>query len=140
MKGGKVNISREFKGHIYCPDYNLICTGTIMCNDMIDCIRKKSLIKENTYTYDYTIETSQIPSQLNNSPVLIGYEESNDGICKINCSQCYFNKTCYQCRDGYNIHVYPIAIYVQMIVYVFNVKMVIILLAIIVLFVIQGKI
>ncbi len=102
-QGGKVNISREFKGHIYCPDYNLICTGTIMCNDMIDCIRKKSLIKENTYTYDYTIETSQIPSQLNNSPVLIGYEESNDGICKINCSQCYFNKTCYQCRDGYNL-------------------------------------
>ena len=74
-----------------------------MCNDMIDCIRKKSLIKNNTYTYDYTIETSQIPSQLNNSPVLIGYEESDDGICKINCSQCYFNKTCYQCRDGYNL-------------------------------------
>ena len=100
-QGGKVKFSREFKGHIFCPDYNLICTGTEMCNDMLDCIQKKSLIKEDTYIYDYIIQTSQIPSELKNSVELIGYEESLNGICKINCSQCYLNKTCYKCREGY---------------------------------------
>ena len=101
-QGGKVNISREFKGYIYCPDYNLICTGTEMCNDLIDCIRKKSLIKNDSYIYDYTIETSQIPSEIKNSIELIGYEESNNGICKINCSQCFENQTCYKCRENHN--------------------------------------
>ena len=61
-QGGKVKLSREFKGHIFCPDYNLICTGTEMCNDMLDCMKKKSLIKEESFIYDYTIATSQIPS------------------------------------------------------------------------------
>ena len=101
-QGGKVKLSREFKGHIFCPDYNLICTGTEMCNDMLDCMKKKSLIKEESFIYDYTIATSQIPSELKNSEELIGYEESINGICKINCSQCYFNKTCYKCREGLN--------------------------------------
>ena len=100
-QGGKVNVKGEFKGYIYCPDYNLICTGTVLCNDMIDCILNHSLIKESTYKYDYDIETSQIPSELNKSRVLIGYEDSSDGKCRKNCSQCYLNKTCFECRENY---------------------------------------
>ena len=42
-----------------CPDYNLICTGTVLCNDLFDCIEKKSEPKSNTFNYDYKIKTSQ---------------------------------------------------------------------------------
>jgi len=100
-QGGKVNVKGEFKGYIFCPDYNLICTGTVLCNDMIDCILNHSSIKENTYEYNYTIETSQIPSELSKSRTLIGYEDSPDGKCRQNCSQCYLNKTCFECRENY---------------------------------------
>ena len=39
-QGGKVqvtnNMNFDLKGYIYCPDYNLICTGEVLCNDMFD--------------------------------------------------------------------------------------------------------
>lgn len=57
-EGGKVSNVPNYKGDLYCPDYNLICTGTVWCNDPIDCISKKSLFK--TPVYDYTPQPSQI--------------------------------------------------------------------------------
>ena len=102
-QGGKVSISKNYEGFIYCPDYNLICTGTVICNDMIDCVEKESLIKNNTYDYDYEINNSQDIDQIEISDVLIGYELSDDGICPKNCIQCLNNKKCFQCLDGYNL-------------------------------------
>ena len=100
-EGGKVNITGGFTGNIYCPDYNLICASTILCNDMFDCIMNNSYIKESSYIYDYEIKTSQIKSELINDPILKGYEDTDYGKCRKNCSQCYENGTCIECRDNY---------------------------------------
>ena len=40
-----------FKGQIVCPEYNLICSSEVQCNDMLDCINKNS--RELRYTNDY---------------------------------------------------------------------------------------
>jgi hypothetical protein len=40
-----------FKGKIMCPGYNLVCSSEIQCNDMLDCINKKSTSIRNTYLY-----------------------------------------------------------------------------------------
>ena len=56
--GGKVTVE-GYKGYFLCPDYNLICSGTVLCNDLFECIDKKSEIKETSYEYDYEIKTSQ---------------------------------------------------------------------------------
>ena len=56
--GGKIIVD-EYEGYLLCPDYNLMCSGTVICNDMFDCVDKKSEIKEGSYTYDYEINTSQ---------------------------------------------------------------------------------
>ena len=40
-----------FTGSIQCPEYNLVCSSEIPCNDMIDCINKKSTSKRSTYLY-----------------------------------------------------------------------------------------
>ena len=100
-QGGKVKIGGEFQGYLYCPDYYLICSGTVLCNDMFDCIKKESLTKEESFFYDYISITSQIQTELRNDPILRGYEISNNGICKINCAQCYKNGTCFECRENY---------------------------------------
>ena len=87
-EGGKVQIYNTtnfyLKGYIYCPDYNLICTGEVMCNDIFDCIKKKSKSLSPNYTYEVTGDTSSQKK-------------------KINCAQCDLNKKCKKCRDGYNI-------------------------------------
>ena len=56
--GGKIQID-EYEGYFLCPDYNLMCSGTILCNDMFDCVEKKSEIKSDTFIYDYKIDTTQ---------------------------------------------------------------------------------
>ena len=35
--GGKIT-ALGFDGHLICPDYNLICSGTVLCNDMFVCV------------------------------------------------------------------------------------------------------
>ena len=54
--GGKIK-AINYEGYILCPDYNLMCSGTVLCNDMFDCVEKHSLLKD--VTYDYTIKTTQ---------------------------------------------------------------------------------
>ena len=39
--GGKI-VMEGYLGYLLCPDYNLICTGTVTCNSLFDCIDKKS--------------------------------------------------------------------------------------------------
>ena len=105
-EGGIVEITGEFLGHIYCPDFNLICTGTVMCNDMFECVEKESLEKIDTFDYDYEIKTSQViiaENELGASDISIGYELSgkNDGKCPEHCSQCKENKKCFICENDY---------------------------------------
>jgi hypothetical protein len=40
-------------GQIKCPDYNLVCTSQVWCNDIFDCIEKKSEADLSTYDYLY---------------------------------------------------------------------------------------
>ena len=101
-QGGNVK-AKGYDGLIHCPDYNLICTGTVVCNNMFDCIYKKSKAKEETYYYDYTSLTTQNFKKLPNVQVLSAYELTNDGVCPIYCSQCSKNKICRICMEGYNL-------------------------------------
>ena len=105
-EGGIVQIKGEYIGYIYCPDYNLICTGTVMCNDMFECVEKNSLEKNDTFNYDYEIKTSQIiinENELTQSDISIGYElsEKEDGKCPEHCNQCKENKKCFICENSY---------------------------------------
>ena len=101
--GGKVQVNGIYEGYLFCPDYNLLCTGTTMCNDMFSCIEKESKSKENTYTYDYTILTNQIKSELINEYSLVGYELSTNGKCPQYCEQCKDVKRCFKCKSDYNL-------------------------------------
>ena len=100
--GGKIKLE-EYEGYLLCPDYNLICTGTTICNNIFDCVDKKSEIKNNTYNYDYKIKTSQ---NIENADIATAdnetnYELSEDGQCPLNCKQCLENKKCIKCREDY---------------------------------------
>ena len=103
--GGYVNIGGNYEGHILCPDYNLICSQTVPCNNIFDCVKKESRMREDLeYNYTQVNVSSQI-IEINSSDVNFtpGYELSENGNCPINCSQCYENKKCFSCRD--NIYV-----------------------------------
>jgi hypothetical protein len=101
-QGGNVQL-KGYDGHLHCPDYNLICTGTVLCNDMFDCIEKKSLVKNDTFNYDYISLTTQKYNQLPYIQNFSAYELSDDGICPIFCSQCSKNKKCKKCLEGFNL-------------------------------------
>jgi hypothetical protein len=102
--GGKIPL-KGFNGFILCPDYNLMCSGTVICNNMFDCVDKKSEIKEESYDYDYVIKTTQNVDRaededFNNED---NYELSEDGVCPINCKHCAQNKKCFNCRNEYDL-------------------------------------
>ena len=99
--GGKVEINGDYEGHIYCPDFNLICTGTEMCNDIFDCINKKSQFKNSTFSYDYNISTNQHMEEFDKEENFSGFELSEGGKCPINCSQCYEGGECIECRNSF---------------------------------------
>ena len=89
--GGNVQVD-GYDGYISCPDYNLICTGTVLCNDIFDCISKKSLVKNDTYDYDYTSLTNVQNYELSNSEILEGKELSDDGKCPAESKYCEAKK------------------------------------------------
>jgi hypothetical protein len=39
------------KGSLLCPDYNMVCSSDIWCNNIYDCIDKKSTTDKNTFYY-----------------------------------------------------------------------------------------
>ena len=101
-EGGKIEVE-EYDGFFLCPDYNLICSGTVICNDMFDCVNKKSEIKEDSYIYDYEIKTSQNidraeKEKANNET---NYELSDDGICPQYCIHCGEKGECNKCKEDY---------------------------------------
>ncbi len=100
--GGKIN-AEGYDGYFLCPDYNLICSGSVVCNDIFDCVDKKSVTKENTYmNADYTPKTSQNIEEANLSKLdEDNYELSEDGICPISCKQCKEKNKCFKCRNGF---------------------------------------
>ena len=102
--GGKIVVN-GYKGYFLCADYNLICSGTVMCNDLFDCVEKKSETKEETYYYDYDILTSQnlVDAEINEPNNTNNYELSDNGICPKDCKQCQINRICSQCRENYNL-------------------------------------
>ena len=77
-----------------------MCSGTVICNDMFDCVDKKSEIKESSYIYDYKIKTIQnlTDAEINSADDINNYELSENGICPIYCSHCIENKKCIKCR------------------------------------------
>ena len=104
IQGGRVEVSGDLQGYIYCPDYNLICTGSVMCNDMFDCINKNSVSKELNYGYTVNGDTSsQKISLIKTSSLVMGYELDDNGKCPIYCAQCKETKRCFKCKDGFNL-------------------------------------
>ena len=101
-QGGNIEVE-GYTGKLLCPDYNLICTGTEMCNDLYDCIEKKSLLKEESLIYDYIPIITQRYSELKITETLIAWENDINGICPVNCSQCFRNKKCFVCKPGLNL-------------------------------------
>ena len=101
-KGGKIEVE-GYKGYFLCPDYNLICSGTVICNDMFDCVEKKSEVKEDSYNYDYIIKTSQNieNAEISETDTENNYELSENGLCPTNCKHCYENKKCIKCRNKF---------------------------------------
>ena len=99
--GGKIKVE-GFDGYLICPDYNLICSGTVLCNDMFDCVDKKSQIKEDIY--DYEIKTSQDIDDIEDDKIIKdSYELSEDGKCPKFCRQCNELGQCIKCRSDYKI-------------------------------------
>ena len=101
--GGKIKV-KGYLGYLLCPDYNLICSGEKLCNNIFDCVDMKSLVKEESYTYDYEIKTSQNIEKANSaeSYETDNYELGDNGKCKKYCKHCKNNK-CQDCADGYNL-------------------------------------
>ena len=100
--GGNVEV-KGYKGKLHCPDYNLICTGTVMCNDLFDCIDKKSEAKDSTFSYDYKPDATQRYIEIENGKTFYAAELADDGVCPKNCIQCLENKKCKICLDGFNL-------------------------------------
>ena len=103
-EGGKIT-GEGFDGYLLCPDYNLICTGNEVCNDIFNCIDKNSVEKEGTYTYDYTIKTTQNSEVYISESVSTGenWEKSeSNNKCPQFCIQCKEGKQCNKCKSDYN--------------------------------------
>ena len=100
--GGKIK-ALKYDGYLVCPDYNLICSGTVMCNNMFDCVARKSLLKE--VKYDYESKTTQDLIEIENDIISEdSYELSNNGKCPIYCTQCNELNQCINCRKNYDLY------------------------------------
>ena len=100
--GGKITV-QGYEGYFLCPDYNLVCSGTVVCNNLFDCTEKKSTIKESSYNYDYTIKTSQNIEKANKQEEddQDNYELSDNGKCPKYCKHCLPNNECRNCTSEY---------------------------------------
>ena len=56
FEGGILKKIEGFKGKINCPKYNMICTSEVWCNEMFECIEKKSVTDENSYLGEKIID------------------------------------------------------------------------------------
>ena len=116
-KGGpiKIDITGGYSGYLICPDYNLICTGTEMCNNLFDCAEKGSLYKNSTFYYDYPYYplnniSSEIQDRNEDSlkDLIIKdelFELGDDGECPKYCQQCKAHKQCEICEPKHPYYV-----------------------------------
>ena len=79
-KGTIINNPPGFVGQIKCPNYNNICTSKIWCNELFECIDKKSEADLNTYKYindeidiglDYPINMNEFDDDENKGSFII---------------------------------------------------------------------
>ena len=99
--GGTIHVV-GYNGYLLCPDYNLICSGTVVCNNLFDCVEKQSLAKEESYIYDYEVKTSQnYEKSLDEIDDSDNYELSEDGKCPQYCKHCQEKNICITCKDDY---------------------------------------
>ena len=49
--GGILSNPNGFKGQIKCPNYDIVCTSEVWCNELFDCIDKKSTVDIKTFDY-----------------------------------------------------------------------------------------
>jgi len=63
--GGAISVN-GFDGKFWCADFNLVCTKSVECGDVIDCVNKKSV--NAGLNYDYTPDSAQVPDE---SPIVI---------------------------------------------------------------------
>ena len=90
----------DYMGLLECPDYNLICTGTEVCNNIEDCINKKSIVKNSSFVYEgFTYAKQSLDNTYYYNIKSLG-EGSDDGKCGKNCLYCDEKNTCLKCRDG----------------------------------------
>ena len=117
-QGGIIKIDSNytnFTGYLICPDYNLICTGTKVCNNIFDCAKNESLVKESTYDYNYVINQNvsiEITNKLDTSNSVTDniitddlYELGENGVCPKYCKQCKENKQCAICRQNFTHYI-----------------------------------
>ncbi len=52
-EGGLIELPIGLNGSLDCPDYNQICTSSIWCNNMLECIKKKSVPELSSFVYSY---------------------------------------------------------------------------------------
>ena len=113
-EGGIIHINREesnYEGYLMCPDYYLICSGTVECNNMYDCVEQKSLYKSFNLTSDDTKKvfsevTIDLGRDLNPDDLsFIGCELDNTGVCPIYCNLCIENRQCIICNETHTHYV-----------------------------------
>ena len=101
-KGGIIKIEGDYEGHLVCPDYNLICSQTVPCNNLFDCIDKKSKLKDNINN-NY-IRSDDVSVQIVATPIQgtfgKAYEISENGKCPKDCSKCDEFKQCLICDSN----------------------------------------
>ena len=106
--GGYISVegkSSNYFGHLLCPDYNLICSQSVPCNNMFDCVEKNSTMKQNLkYDYEPVNVSTQIILPDISKTYPRAYELADNGICPRNCSQCNKYHHCYECNTSSPYH------------------------------------
>jgi len=87
-------------GVFECPDFNLICTGSVMCNNIEECIERKSLYKEGTFIYEGYTHSYQSLDNTYYYNVKSKGEESSNGKCGKHCVYCNKENSCLLCANS----------------------------------------
>ena len=107
--GGYINIGGDYEGNLLCPDFYLICSQTVPCNNLFDCVEKES--REINIADDYIKPDNDIsvqivlPFDFNVTIYPNAYEEDDYGRCPIHCSECKENKQCFECDQNFSIYI-----------------------------------
>ena len=100
-EGGKIE-AKNLDGFLLCPDYNLICSSSVLCNDLFNCNKNQSYELEESFIYDYEIKTTQNSTIYNSDKRSYGWELTHEGSCPFECMQCTSNTHCIRCRPHYD--------------------------------------